>query len=73
MRLRLTAMLAALGLVLGMSTAWAQSQTGEIFGKVTDDSGAILPGVTVTRLRTVAAAAAYCHDQRERLLPVSAT
>ena len=48
MRLRLTAMLAALGLVLGMSTAWAQSQTGEVFGKVTDDSGAILPGVTVT-------------------------
>jgi hypothetical protein len=26
----------------------AQSQTGEIFGKVTDQSGAVLPGVTVT-------------------------
>ena len=30
------------------SSAWAQSQTGEIFGKVTDASGAVLPGVTVT-------------------------
>jgi hypothetical protein len=28
--------------------ASAQSQTGEIFGKVTDQSGAVLPGVTVT-------------------------
>src|SRR5262249_13937481 len=28
--------------------ASAQSQTGEIFGRVTDQSGAVLPGVTVT-------------------------
>src|SRR5947209_17706935 len=28
--------------------ASAQSQTGEIFGKVTDSSGGVLPGVTVT-------------------------
>jgi len=28
--------------------AHAQSQTGEIFGKATDTSGAVLPGVTVT-------------------------
>jgi hypothetical protein len=28
--------------------AGAQSQTGEVFGKVTDTSGAVLPGVTVT-------------------------
>jgi hypothetical protein len=28
--------------------ASAQSQTGEVFGKVTDASGAVLPGVTVT-------------------------
>jgi hypothetical protein len=48
MRLRFTAMLAALALVLGASSALAQSQTGEIFGKVTDESGAVLPGVTVT-------------------------
>jgi hypothetical protein len=32
----------------GVATASAQMQTGGIFGKVTDQSGAILPGVTVT-------------------------
>jgi hypothetical protein len=30
------------------STAWAQAQSGEIFGKVTDDTGGVIPGVTVT-------------------------
>ena len=48
MRLRFTAMLAALAIVLSASSAWAQSQTGEIFGRVTDESGAVLPGVIVT-------------------------
>ena len=48
MKLRVAAMLTALALVLGVSSAWAQSQTGDIFGKVTDASGAVLPGVTVT-------------------------
>src|SRR6185295_18319199 len=48
MKSRFTAMLAALALVLGATSAWAQSQTGEIFGKVTDTSGAVLPGVSVT-------------------------
>jgi hypothetical protein len=48
MKVRLTAVLAALALVMGAASAWAQSQTGEIFGKVTDSSGAVLPGVTVT-------------------------
>src|SRR5687767_15790498 len=38
MRLRTTAVLAALALVFGVATATAQSQTGEIFGKVTDES-----------------------------------
>jgi hypothetical protein len=47
MRLRFTAMLAALAIVLSATSAWAQ-QTGEIFGKVTDQSGAVLPGVVVT-------------------------
>src|SRR3982751_7068552 len=31
-----------------VAPASAQSQTGEIFGKATDASGAVLPGVTVT-------------------------
>jgi hypothetical protein len=48
MRFRATAFVAALALVFGVATANAQSQTGEIFGKVTDESGAVLPGVTVT-------------------------
>lgn len=33
---------------LSTSAAWAQTQTGEIFGRVTDRTGAILPGATVT-------------------------
>jgi hypothetical protein len=48
MKSRFAALLAALVLVVGASSAWAQSQTGEIFGKVADSSGAVLPGVTVT-------------------------
>jgi Carboxypeptidase regulatory-like domain/TonB-dependent Receptor Plug Domain len=48
MRLHTPALLAAFVLVFGVATANAQSQTGEIFGKVTDESGAVLPGVTVT-------------------------
>ena len=48
MRVRFTAVIAALALLLGGRSARAQSQTGEIFGKVTDESGAVLPGVVVT-------------------------
>ena len=47
MKVRVAALVAALLLVVS-STVRAQSQTGEIFGKVTDESGAVLPGVTVT-------------------------
>lgn len=35
-------------LVLVVATASAQTQTGEIFGRVTDSTGAVLPGATVT-------------------------
>jgi carboxypeptidase family protein/TonB-dependent receptor-like protein len=35
-------------LMLGVTAAHAQQQTGEIFGKVTDASGGVMPGVTVT-------------------------
>ncbi len=38
----------ALCFLIGYGSAAAQTQTGEIFGKVTDGTGAILPGVTVT-------------------------
>jgi len=37
-----------LSVFLSAGTAWAQTQTGEIFGKVNDPSGAVLPGATVT-------------------------
>jgi carboxypeptidase family protein/TonB-dependent receptor-like protein len=47
--MRLRAMVLALVALFAASTlASAQQQTGEIFGKVTDSSGAVLPGVTVT-------------------------
>jgi hypothetical protein len=37
-----------LTLAVGVSSAAAQVATGEIYGKVSDASGAVLPGVTVT-------------------------
>ena len=40
--------LALVALFATSAIASAQSQTGEIFGKVTDASGGVLPGVTVT-------------------------
>src|SRR5256886_378153 len=40
--------LALVALCATSAIASAQSQTGEIFGKATDASGAVLPGVTVT-------------------------
>jgi Carboxypeptidase regulatory-like domain/TonB-dependent Receptor Plug Domain len=48
MNVRRFAALAALVVMVSVSSAWAQSQTGEIFGRVTDPTGAVLPGVTVT-------------------------
>jgi Carboxypeptidase regulatory-like domain/TonB-dependent Receptor Plug Domain len=48
MKVRLTAMLAVVALLAGVIPALAQIQTGEITGRVSDDTGAILPGATVT-------------------------
>ena len=48
MTLRKTLVASALLLVLGVANAFAQQQTGEIFGKAADTSGAVLPGATVT-------------------------
>ncbi|HMF93533.1 MAG TPA: carboxypeptidase-like regulatory domain-containing protein, partial [Vicinamibacterales bacterium] len=45
---RRAGMLACLMLLAGAGTALAQVSMGEVFGKVTDSTGAILPGVTVT-------------------------
>jgi len=46
MRVRIFAI--ALVALLAATAAASAQQTGEIFGKVTDQSGAVLPGVTVT-------------------------
>ncbi|HET9384376.1 MAG TPA: TonB-dependent receptor [Gemmatimonadales bacterium] len=39
-------------LVLTSATSWAQLSTAQLSGRVTDESGAVLPGVTVTVTRT---------------------
>jgi len=48
MRKVVTAALTVLALVLCVSVGWAQVQTGDIVGRVTDNTGAVVPGVTVT-------------------------
>ena len=48
MKVRVTAILAVLALLAGAIPALAQVQTGEITGRVSDDTGAVLPGATVT-------------------------
>jgi hypothetical protein len=46
--MRVRTMLSILAALLIATAAAAQQPTGEIFGKATDQSGAVLPGVTVT-------------------------
>jgi hypothetical protein len=48
MRVRFTAFLAALAVAASVVPGLAQERTGEITGRVTDNTGAVLPGVTVT-------------------------
>ncbi len=45
--IRLTAAIAALALALAASPAGAQGTTGSISGRITDQQGAVVPGVTV--------------------------
>ena len=47
LRIRMLAV-ACMGVLLGSSPAFAQVQTGSITGTVSDVSGAVLPGVTIT-------------------------
>ena len=50
---RTLALLASLVLIIfTAATAWAQLATAELNGRVTDSSGAVLPGVTVTATQT---------------------
>jgi hypothetical protein len=48
MRFRVTLWALLVCLAIGAGSAFAQSTTGEIIGRVTDSSDAVLPGVTVT-------------------------
>ena len=48
-----TLVASALVLLLGTTTAVAQQQTGEIYGRAADNTGAVLPGTTVTVAATV--------------------
>jgi hypothetical protein len=48
MKVRFTAFLTVLALFAGVSVGAAQVQTGDISGRVADNTGAVLPGVTVT-------------------------
>ena len=57
-----------LSLLLASSTAFAQvsATTGSINGKVTDSSGGVLPGVTVTASSAEHAGHPHRRDQRGR-------
>ena len=48
MRGRLLALLATMGLLVGVAPVMAQAPTGDIVGRAVDSSGAVLPGVVVT-------------------------
>ncbi|HSP91371.1 MAG TPA: carboxypeptidase-like regulatory domain-containing protein, partial [Vicinamibacterales bacterium] len=47
MRVKVLALLAAFTLVCGVAGVQAQN-TAQLYGRVTDSSGAVMPGVTVT-------------------------
>ena len=59
----------ALIFVLTTATAWAQLATAELNGRVTDSSGAVLPGVTVTATQTATGLVRTRRDRRGRRLP----
>ncbi len=48
MRVRFTRLLVALALMFSAVPAWAQVQTGNISGRVNDNTGAVVPGVNIT-------------------------
>ena len=52
MKLFLRALASALAVVVPVSVAWAQLSTAQLSGRITDESGATLPGVTVTVTQT---------------------
>ncbi|MBI2188019.1 MAG: TonB-dependent receptor [Acidobacteria bacterium] len=51
-RFRRVSLVALFALVLTSATSWAQLSTAQLSGRVADESGAVLPGVTVTATQT---------------------
>ena len=47
-----TSLVGALMVLLSTTSVWAQLSTAQLSGRVTDESGAVLPGVTVTATQT---------------------
>jgi Carboxypeptidase regulatory-like domain/TonB dependent receptor-like, beta-barrel len=47
-----TTLVGVLTLLLTTTSAWAQLSTAQLSGRITDESGAVLPGVTVTATQT---------------------
>ena len=56
----------ALTLLFTSAVAWAQLSTAQLSGRVTDESGAVLPGVTVTVTQTDTGFTRSRRDRRER-------
>ena len=72
---RSVGLLGVLTLAVGVSSAAAQVATGEIYGKVSDASGAVLPGVTVSLtspvlLQPLAAVTSETGTYRFPLIPI---
>ena len=59
---------AALILLLTSAVAWAQA-TAELNGRVTDESGAVLPGVTVTQMETGFTRTVVTNDNGTYVMP----
>jgi len=68
---RLSALLTVLALLPFAESAFAQIDTGVIVGRVTDDSGAVLPGVTVvaTQEGTGVASTTVTNERGEFIFP----
>ena len=67
----LSAFFTVLALLLFAESAFAQIDTGVIVGRVTDDSGAVLPGVTVvaTQEGTGVASTTVTNERGEFIFP----
>ena len=67
----LSALFTVLALLPFAKTAFAQIDTGVIVGRVTDDSGAVLPGVTVvaTQESTGVSSTTVTNDRGEFIFP----